>query len=143
MMSFTSFADSLDEKGAIAAAVKDAGLSMNKISRLEAEKDGGIYEIEFVRTDNGTEYDYEISAASGKILEKSVDYRYERNKSKKKIGKKAARKKASAVSGVSYKKIKKGSCKYKYKKKQGNIPSSSNQADTDMKSRSLLLQVRS
>lgn len=38
---------------------------------------------------------------------------------KMKGGTKSARKKAASLTGVKYKTVKKGSCKYKYKKKQG------------------------
>ena len=78
------------------------------------DSEDGIYEIEFVKNSNGKEYSYEISASTGKILEKSVDIKYKRNSSREKIGKKAARKKVAKYSGISYKTIKKGSCHYEY-----------------------------
>lgn len=55
----------------------------------------------------------------GKILEKSVEYVYERTKSKKKIGVKSARTKAAEITGIKYKTVRKGTCKYTYKKKFG------------------------
>ncbi len=119
MMSAAAFADSMTQESAVKAAFKDAGLSKDKVVGFEAEKDDGKYEIEFTDPDSGTEYSYEFSASSGKMLEKSVDYTYKRTSSKKKIGTKAARKKAAKISGIKYKTVKKGSCKYTYKKKFG------------------------
>lgn len=119
MMSLTAFADSLTQEDAVSKALSDAGLSKSKVTGLEAELDDGKYEIEFRNKSNKTEYDYEISASTGKILEKSVDYTYKRTKSKKKIGTKAARTKAAKITGVKYKTVKGGTCKYTYKKKFG------------------------
>ena len=119
MMSAAAFADSMTQESAEKAAFKDAGLSKDKVVGFEAEKDDGKYEIEFTDPDSGTEYSYEFSASSGKMLEKSVDYTYKRTTSKKKIGAKAARAKAAKISGIKYKTVKKGSCKYTYKKKFG------------------------
>ena len=118
-MSATAFADSITQDTAVSKALSDAGLDSSKISGLEAEYDDGKYEIEFIQTDKGTEFSYEIAASDGKIIEKSVDYKYTKTKSKKKISKKSARKKAAKITGVKYSKVKKGSCKYKYKKKFG------------------------
>lgn len=118
-MSVTSFAAGIDQNGAVNIALKNAGLSADQVTALEAERDGGKYEIEFINAATGDDYGYDISASSGKILEKSVDFAYSKNKSKKKISKKSARKKAAAITGVKYKTVKKGSIKYKYKKKQG------------------------
>ena len=119
MMSVSAFADSLTQDGAVNTALKDAGLTAEKVQGLEVELEKGKYEIEFMRKDNRTEFEYEISASDGKILEKSVDYVYSRTKSKKKIGAKAARKKAAKISGIKYKTVNKGTCKYTYKKKLG------------------------
>lgn len=119
MMSVTSFADSITQDSAVNKALKDAGLKESEVRGLEAESEKGKYEIEFTCKSDLTEYEYEISASDGKILEKSVDYVYKRTKSKAKVGKKAARKKAAKVTGVKYKTVKKGSCKYTYKKKFG------------------------
>lgn len=107
-------------QSALEIALRDAGLSEDQISLGEIDgEEGRSVDIEFSRTDDGTEYEYEISAGSGKILEKSVEYRYKKNASRKKIGKTKARKIVSKAAGVSVKKIKKGTCKYKYKKNQG------------------------
>ena len=119
MMSLSAFAASISQDAAVDTALADAGLTKEQVTGLQSEKDGNKFEIEFIQTSNGTDFDYEISASDGKLIDKSVDYRYDRNKSKKKIGKKAARKKAAAAAGVKYKTVKKGTCKYKYKKKQG------------------------
>ena len=118
-MSVTAFADAVTADGAADIALANAGLSRDAVTMLESEADDGKFEVEFVDNATGNDYSYEIKAADGKILEKSVDYVYSRSKSKKKIGAKAARKKAASLTGVKYKTVKKGSCKYKYKKKQG------------------------
>ena len=48
-------------------ALKHAGLSASNVSFTKAKLDDGKYEIEFVSGD--TEYEYEIDAASGSIIE--------------------------------------------------------------------------
>lgn len=118
-MSATSFAASISQDDSLNIALANAGLNAGQIVGLEAEADDGSYEIGFYRADTGDEYDYDISASSGKILEKNIDFAYSKNTSKKKISKKSARKKAAAITGVKYKTVKKGSIKYKYKKHQG------------------------
>ena len=67
----------------------------------------------------GTKFEYEINRCCGKITEKEVKYCYKHCSSKTKIGKKAARKIVAKAAGVSIKKVKKGSCKYKYKNNEG------------------------
>lgn len=118
-MGASSFAAAVDQNGAVNIALQNAGLSADQVVGLEAELDGSKYEIEFHDAGTGDEYSYDIKASTGKIVEKSVDFKYTKNTSKKKISKKAARKKAAAITGVKYKTVKKGSIKYKYKKKQG------------------------
>jgi len=120
-MSATAFAETVTEDSAINTALKNAKLEKSQVKQLEAEFDSedNVYEVEFTKKSNKTEYSYDISASSGKILEKSVEYKYKRNTSKKKIGKKAARKKVAKFSGISYKIIKKGTCKFKKSGKQG------------------------
>ncbi|MBQ6439626.1 MAG: PepSY domain-containing protein [Mogibacterium sp.] len=101
---------------ALKKALKNAGLKKSQVQFIDTEYDSedGIYEVEFTKKSNGREYDYEIAADTGKIVKKSVDYRYKRNSSHKKIGKTAARKKVAKFSGISYKIIKKGTCYYEY-----------------------------
>ena len=120
-MTVVSFAGTeITEKEAVDKALKDAGLKRAEVRSLEADSEHGKYEIEFVSKADKTEFDYEISK-KGTILEKTVEYRYRHDHSKEKIGKKAARKKAASHSGVSYNKVKKGTCRYEYsnKKKEG------------------------
>lgn len=120
-MTVSSFAGTgITRKEAIDKALKDAGLTRSEVRALDAEKDGGKFEVEFISKADKTEFDYEISK-KGTILEKSVEYRYKHDNSKEKIGREAARKKAADHSGVSYNKVKKGTCKYEYsnKKKEG------------------------
>ncbi len=61
--------------GAKAAALKDAGLSESDITFKKAELDYDhgtqVYDIEFYTSD--TEYEYEIDASSGTVLEKNIE----------------------------------------------------------------------
>ena len=120
-MSAAAFADTMTEDAAVQKALKDAKLDASKVKLLEVELDkkSNSYEIEFIQASNRTEFDYEIAADSGIILEKSVDFMFKDSKSKKKIGKAKARKIVAKASGVSLTAINKGSCKYTYKKKHG------------------------
>ena len=56
-------------------ALKDAGMKSSQVtftkSKLDTENGKDVYEIEFVR--DGKEYEYEIDAFSGKILESNID----------------------------------------------------------------------
>ena len=117
-MSASAFADGsmIGNDAALKKALKNAGLKKSEVKRIETEYDDEdfVYEVEFVQRSNSKSFDYEISAGSGKILKKSVDYKYKRNSSRKKIGKKAAMKKVAKASGISYKTISKGTCRYEY-----------------------------
>lgn len=120
-MSLTAFADSLTSQDALSAALKNAGVSKSQVKRIETEYDDGsnTYEVEFVKKKNKAEYDYEIAASTGVILEKSVEYNVKKGKSKKKIGKSAAIKRIAKASKIPQKVIKSGTVKYKYNKKYG------------------------
>lgn len=108
------------KRAALKIALKNAGLERSEVKSVETEKDDdGSIEVGFVRIENKAEYDYEISAKDGRILEKTVDYKYKKIKSKKKIGSKKAMKKVAKASGKKYSTVKKGTCEYKYKKHQG------------------------
>lgn len=60
-----------------AIALRDAGVSEKEVRFIKAklERDDGvrIYDIEFYDK-NGMEYEYEIHAVTGKILESDIDY---------------------------------------------------------------------
>lgn len=101
---------------ALKKALNNAGLKKSQVMYVEVEfdSDDNTYEVEFTKKSNGKEFSYEISASSGKILEKSVEYKYKRNSSHDKIGKAAARKKVAKFSGISLKTIKSGTCRYDY-----------------------------
>lgn len=121
-MSSMSFAASkITEKEAINKALKSADLTRDEVKYLEAEYDSedNVYEVEFMKKANKAEYDFNISASKGTILEKSVDYVYKHNSSRDKIGKLAARKKVAKFSGISLKVIKKGTCRYEYDDNEG------------------------
>lgn len=110
----------ISQSEALTIALKSAGLKKSQVKKLEIESENGkTFEIEFVKKNNRTEFSFEIAVKGGRILEKSVEHKYKKTKSKKKIGKKKARTKVAKASGKSYNEVAKGSCKYKYKKKQG------------------------
>ena len=112
-------AKAITKGAALNIALKNAGLSKSKVRIIEVDVEKGSVEIEFVRLSNKAKYEYEIATKDGRILEKSVDFKYKKSKSKKKIGKKKARKIVAKAVGKSYNVVKKGSCKYQYKKKCG------------------------
>ncbi len=113
-------APKINETAALNIALKNAGLSKSGVRIIEVEMDDGkSVEIEFIRLSNKAKYGYEIAVKDGRILEKSVDYKYKKSKSRKKIGKKKARKIVAKAAGKSYSVVKKGRCKYQYKKKCG------------------------
>lgn len=70
-----SAATELTREQAIQLALEDAGLSINEVRELEAERDRergvAVYEIEFEH--GKTEYEYEIRIGDGKIVEKNVE----------------------------------------------------------------------
>lgn len=73
--SSTSNSGTVTKEKAKSIALKDAGLSAKDVYFTKAEVDYDdsikIYEIEFVTKTK--EYEYEINAKTGKILEKSVE----------------------------------------------------------------------
>ena len=73
----TAVAGELTDKDALAVALKDAGLDESAVTVTEnhRELDDGIdkYSISF-RTADGAEYDYDIDALNGSILEKDMEY---------------------------------------------------------------------
>lgn len=117
--SFASEQQAIGADKAKSIALSNAKLSTGKVRGMECDYDDedGVYEIEFTKKKNRAEYDYEIHAFSGKILKKCVDYKYKAKRSNKKIGKKKAIKKVAKYSKISAKTIKKGTCKFKYKKR--------------------------
>ena len=67
----------IDEAAAAAIAIKDAGFAESDVTVTEChrEMDDGIdkFNVSF-RTADGAEYDYDIDAISGAILEKDMEY---------------------------------------------------------------------
>lgn len=121
-MSVSVFAAGISSNdAALKKALKNAGLKKSQVKLIEVEydSDDDAYEVEFTKKSNGKEFNYDISAESGKILEKSVEYKYKRNSSHKKIGKKAAMKKVAKFSGISLKTVKSGTCTYEYDDNEG------------------------
>lgn len=113
-MSASALAETaITEKKAVKIALNSANVTRAQVYGLESEYDEGKFEVEFTRKSNKTEYSFDISR-KGRILEKSVDYRYKKDHSKSKVGKAAAQKKAAKVTGVSLKTVKKGTCRYSY-----------------------------
>ena len=133
-MSTSVFATSVTKSGALSKALSNANLTKSEVRAVEVEKEHGIYEIEFMRKSNGAEYSYDISASSGKILEKAVDYNRSYKKHvKNKIGKTAAMKKAAKASGVNYSVVKKGRCIYDEGKYEVKFKSSTRRYDYEIK----------
>lgn len=68
--------EELTETQALEIALKHAGLTQDQVTRLKIEKDRddgvGIYEIEFKC--DGYEYEYEVRASDGKILDYDKEY---------------------------------------------------------------------
>ena len=120
-MSISVFAAGVTGAGAQDIALKNAKLTKSQVKHLRTEYDAedGIYEVDFRSKKNGAKYSYEIGAHNGKIYERSIDYRYKINYSKKKVGKTAARKAASKKSGVSLSTVKRGTCSYDYDDGEG------------------------
>ena len=88
--------EAVDLEGAKAAALADAGLKAEDVTffKTESDWDDGrqIYEIEFYTSD-GTEYDYEISAAGGQVI--SCDFDAEHNGKRTQAGQQNGQQKAS------------------------------------------------
>ena len=128
-MSFTILGDCSHAAGdgmigmakAKSIAFKNAKVTKSKVRNLECDfdDDDAEYEIEFTKKKNGAEYDYKIDAYSGKIVKKTIDYRYKATTSKEKVGAKKARKSVAKFSGFKYSTIAKGTCKFE-KKKRGS-----------------------
>ena len=124
MMSVSVFAGAVSSNdAALQTALSNAKLKKSQVKKIEVDYDNddgiAVYEVEFTKKSNGKEYAYEITADTGTIVKKSVENRYKKNSSHKKIGKKAARKKVAKSSGISYKIISKGTCVYEYEKRKG------------------------
>ncbi len=121
-MSVSVFAagGSVDSKSeALSIALNNVGIAKSQAKNIEVDKEKKHYDVEFTKKSNGTEFDFEIAIKDGKILEKCVEHKYKKSKSKKKIGKTKARKIVAKASGTSYNVVKKGTCKYTYKEKEG------------------------
>lgn len=56
---------------ALKIALADAGFSENEVYDKDVDFDDGVYEVEFEK--DGAEYEYEISAKTGKILDVEID----------------------------------------------------------------------
>lgn len=103
-LSVPAFAADVSAQQAKSAALKDAGYAQSKVSGLYAEldRDDGVkhYDVSFyVKQSDGSflEYDYEVRASDGKILQKEV----EREGSKPSAQKPAAQKPAADKPAVS------------------------------------------
>ena len=114
MISMTAavFADSITSKEAVKIALKDAGLKKSQVKRLESEREGSKYEVEFKQKKGKKEFDYNIRRSDGKILKKSVDYNRKKSTSGDNIGKAAARKVAADHANVKVSVVESGKCRY-------------------------------
>ena len=124
MMSVSVFAGAVSSNdAALQTALSNAKLKKSQVKKIEVDYDNddgiAVYEVEFTRKSNGKEYAYEIAADTGTIVKKSVENKYKKNSSHKKIGKKAARKKVAKSTGISYKIISEGTCTYEYDNRKG------------------------
>lgn len=120
-MSSSVFAAGITSKSAQSKALKNAKLTKAKVYNLKTKYDKGdrCFDVKFNRNKDKAKFEYEIRKTDGKIVEKSIDYRYKRNSSRKKIGKLAAQKAAAKASGVRLSVVKKGKCKYEYDDGEG------------------------
>lgn len=67
----------ISELQAKTIALNDAGLKADEIvvTKCKRDLDDGVWQFEIeMRTPDGKEYEYEIKAADGKIMDKDVDY---------------------------------------------------------------------
>lgn len=106
-------AGGLTRSGALAAALKDAGLTKAQVTAVEVERDGRSYEVEFREKATGDQYEYEYRISDGRLKEKSVEYRHARNTSTERVSRAAALKAAAKAAGVKLWIIRAGSCRYK------------------------------
>lgn len=87
LCSFEAEAKAITEDAAKKAAYADAGVKESDVLRVKArlETDDGVqkYDVEFNTA--GAEYNYDISAADGKVLEKEIE-QYKPAQKKKKAG---------------------------------------------------------
>jgi len=120
-MSSSVFAASVDTNGAQSIALKNAKLTKAQVKNLKVkyDRDDAEFDVKFVRKSDGAKFSYEIRKSNGKIYDKSIDYKYKRNSSRKKIGQLAAQKKAAKSAGVSLAVVKNGKCKYEYDDGEG------------------------
>lgn len=120
-MSSSVFAAGASSNSAQNIALKNAKLTKAQVTnlRVKYDYDDGEYDVKFVRKSNGAKYDYEIRKSNGRIVEKSIDYKYKRNNSKKKVGKVAAQKAAARAAAVRLGVVQKGKCKYEYDDGEG------------------------
>ena len=94
-------------------AIYNANLKSSQVTALKVKRDGKCYVVEFKKKSNGAEYEYDILINSGRIQEKEIEYRHERNTSKKRISKSAAYKAVSKASGRLLSVVKNGTIKYR------------------------------
>ena len=121
VMSTSAFAAGVTVKTAEKTALKNARLTKSQVYGLKVkyDREDREYDVVFRNRKDNAKYSYEISAGSGSILEKSVEYRLKRNSSREKIGKAAAYKVASKASGVKLPAVKTGICRYEYDDGEG------------------------
>ena len=102
-------------------ALKNAKLSKSQVKsiRVKYDSEDGDYDVKFIKKSNGSKYDFEIRKSNGRIFEKSIDYKYKRSTSRKKVGTATAQKTAAKKAGVKLGVVKNGRCKYEYDDGEG------------------------
>lgn len=122
-MSSSAFAASKVTSNAAAKkiALKNAKLSEAQVKSIKVkyDREDKVYDVKYIRKSNGSKFDFEIRRSNGRIFEKSIDYKYKRTASRKKVGTLAAQKRAAKAAKVKLNTVKKGRCKYEYDDGEG------------------------
>lgn len=118
-MSSSVFAAGISKTTAQNKALKSANVTKAKVTSLRTKLDDGRYEVDFRRKSDGAKFSFEIGRSNGRIYEKSVDFKYRKTTSKKKIGVTKAQTIAAKAAGLKVAVVKKGKCRYEYDDRHG------------------------
>ena len=104
-------------------ALKNSKFKASKICNYKIKYDRGdnSYELSFWGKRNGTcrKFSYEIDRATGRIMERDIEFPYRKTCSRKKIGKTAAINRVIKLSKFKPRIVKSGTCTYRYKDCEG------------------------